>query len=204
AQTVAREALRSRPASLEALLEIRVGAESLEERRRALVAKIGENISVRRFTVLASAGHLGAYTHGSRIGTLVALKGGTAELAHELALHVAASNPRYLSVREVPPAVLEKEREILIEQARGEGKPPEIVVKMVEGRLRKSLGEITLLGQPFVKDPDVTVEKLLKGAGAEVSAFERFEVGAGIEKKQENFVAEVMAQVKGATTAPRS
>ncbi|MHB1541497.1 MAG: translation elongation factor Ts [Steroidobacteraceae bacterium] len=204
AQIVAREALRSRPASLEALLEIRVGAESLDERRRALVAKIGENISVRRFTVLASAGHLGAYTHGSRIGTLVALKGGTAELAHELALHVAASNPRYLSVREVPPAVLEKEREILIEQARGEGKPPEIVVKMVEGRLRKSLGEITLLGQPFVKDPDVTVEKLLKGAGAEVSAFERFEVGAGIEKKQENFVAEVMAQVKGATTAPRS
>ena len=204
AQIVAREALRSRPASLEALLEIRVGAESLDERRRALVAKIGENISVRRFTVLTSAGHLGAYTHGSRIGTLVALKGGTAELAHELALHVAASNPRYLSVREVPPAVLEKEREILIEQARGEGKPPEIVVKMVEGRLRKSLGEITLLGQPFVKDPDVTVEKLLKGAGAEVSAFERFEVGAGIEKKQENFVAEVMAQVKGATTAPRS
>ncbi len=204
AQIVAREALRARPASLEALLEIRVGAESLDERRRALVAKIGENISVRRFTVLASAGHLGAYTHGSRIGTLVALKGGTAELAHELALHVAASNPRYLSVREVPPAVLEKEREILIEQARGEGKPPEIVVKMVEGRLRKSLGEITLLGQPFVKDPDVTVEKLLKGAGAEVSAFERFEVGAGIEKKQENFVAEVMAQVKGATTAPRS
>ena len=119
-------------------------------------------------------------------------------------MHVAASNPRYLSVRDVPPAVLEKEREILTEQARGEGKPPEIVVKMVEGRLRKSLGEITLLGQPFVKDPDVTVEKLLKGAGAEVNAFERFEVGAGIEKKQENFVAEVMAQVKGATTAPRT
>ena len=204
AQTVAREALQSRPASLEALLEIRVGGESLDERRRALVAKIGENISVRRFTLLSSTGHLGAYTHGSRIGTLVALQGGTAELAHDLALHVAASNPRYLSVREVPPAVLEKEREILIEQARGEGKPPEIVVKMVEGRLRKSLGEITLLGQPFVKDPEVTVEKLLKGAGAEVSAFERFEVGAGIEKKQENFVAEVMAQVKGATTAPRS
>ena len=204
AQTVAREALQSRPASLEALLEIRVGGESLDERRRALVAKIGENISVRRFTLLSSTGHLGAYTHGSRIGTLVALQGGTAELAHDLALHVAASNPRYLSVREVPPAVLEKEREILIEQARGEGKPPEIVVKMVEGRLRKSLGEITLLGQPFVKDPEVTVEKLLKGAGAEVSAFERFEVGAGIEKKQENFVAEVMAQVKGATTAPRT
>jgi elongation factor Ts len=204
AQAVAREVLRSRPTSLEALLETRVGGESLEERRRALVAKIGENIGVRRFTLLTSAGQLGTYTHGSRIGALVAVKSGTAELAHELAMHVAASNPRYLSVREVPPAVLEKEREILTEQARGEGKPPEIVVKMVEGRLRKSLGEITLLGQPFVKDPDVTVEKLLKGAGAEVSAFERFEVGAGIEKKQENFVAEVMAQVKGATTAPRT
>ena len=204
AQAVAREALQSRPAGLEALLETRVGGESLEERRRALVAKIGENIGVRRFTVLTSTGHLGTYTHGSRIGTLVAVKRGTAELAHELAMHVAASNPRYLSVHEVPPAVLDKEREILTEQARGEGKPPEIVVKMVEGRLRKSLGELTLLGQPFVKDPDVTVEKLLKGAGAEVSAFERFEVGAGIEKKQENFVAEVMAQVKGATTAPRT
>ncbi len=204
AQAVAREALQSRPDSLEALLETRVGGESLEERRRALVAKIGENIGVRRFTLLTSAGHLGTYTHGSRIGTLVAVKSGTAELAHELAMHVAASNPRYLSVREVPPAVLEKEREILTEQARGEGKPPEIVVKMVEGRLRKSLGELTLLGQPFVKDPDVTVEKLLKSAGAEVSAYERFEVGAGIEKKQENFVAEVMAQVKGAAAAPRT
>ncbi len=204
AQAVAREALQGHPGSLEALLETRVGGESLEERRRALVAKIGENIGVRRFTLLTSAAHLGRYTHGSRIGALVALKGGTAELAHDLAMHVAASSPRYLSVRDVPPAILEKEREILTEQARGEGKPPEIVLKMVEGRLRKSLGEITLLGQPFVKDPDVTVEKLLKGAGAEVSAFERFEVGAGIEKKQENFVAEVMAQVKGATTAPRT
>jgi elongation factor Ts len=204
AQALAREALQSRPANLEALLEARVAGESLEERRRALVAKIGENIGVRRFALARSAEHLGRYTHGSRIGTLVALKGGTPELAHELAMHVAASNPRYLSVSEVPPAVLEKEREILTEQARGEGKPPEIVVKMVEGRLRKSLAEITLLGQPFVKDPDVTVEKLLKGAGAEVSAFERFEVGAGIEKKPENFVAEVMAQVKGATTAPRT
>jgi elongation factor Ts len=100
---------------------------------------------------------------------------------------------------DVPAEVVAKEREILTEQAQGEGKPPEIVAKMVEGRLRKSLGEITLLGQPFVKDPDVTIEKLLKGAKAEVTAFERFEVGAGIEKKQDDFVAEVMAQVKGAT-----
>jgi len=136
--------------------------------------------------------------HGTRIGALTALEGGTASLAHDLAMHVAASNPRYLSAEQVPAAVVAKEREILTSQAQGEGKPPEIVAKMVEGRLRKVLGEITLAGQPFVKDPDVTVEKLLKGAGARVLAFERFEVGAGIEKKQDDFVAEVMAQVKGA------
>ena len=197
---VAARALSVRPASLEALLEASLGAETVDARRRALVAKIGENITVRRFVVLESPQHLGAYTHGTRIGALVALKGGTAELAKDLAMHVAASNPRYLSVQQVPAEVMAKEREILTEQAQGEGKPPEIVAKMVEGRLRKSLGEITLLGQPFVKDPDVTVEKLLKGAGAEVVGFERFEVGAGIEKKQENFVEEVMAQVKGASS----
>ena len=197
---VAQLALAERPGSLEGLLAAQIGQESVDAVRRALVAKIGENIGVRRFTVLESTQHLGAYTHGSRIGALVALKGGTAELAHDLAMHVAASNPRYLSVQQVPQDVMAKEREILTEQARGEGKPPEIVAKMVEGRLRKSLGEVTLLGQPFVKDPDLTVEKLLKGAGAEVAGYVRFEVGAGIEKKQEDFVAEVMAQVKGASS----
>jgi len=200
-KAVAGRVVAERPQTLEALLQLQLeGRETIEERRRALVAKIGENIGVRRFALLATPQHLGAYTHGTRIGTLVALKGGNAQLAHDLAMHVAASNPRYLSQREVPAEVIAKEREILSEQARGEGKPPEIVAKMVEGRLRKSLGEITLLGQPFVKDPDTTVEKLLKGAGAEVVAFERFEVGAGIEKKQEDFVAEVMAQVKGSSS----
>ena len=199
AQAVAECALALRPADLAALGEARLASgESVEERRRNLVAKIGENISVRRFAVLTSPGHLGAYVHGTRIGALTALEGGTASLAHDLAMHVAASNPRYLSAEQVPAAVVAKEREILTSQAQGEGKPPEIVAKMVEGRLRKVLGEITLAGQPFVKDPDVTVEKLLKGAGARVLAFERFEVGAGIEKKQDDFVAEVMAQVKGA------
>jgi len=199
AQAVADCALALRPADLAALGEARLASgESVEERRRNLVAKIGENISVRRFAVLTSPGHLGAYVHGTRIGALTALEGGTARLAHDLAMHVAASNPRYLSAEQVPAAVVAKEREILTSQAQGEGKPPEIVAKMVEGRLRKVLGEITLAGQPFVKDPDVTVEKLLKGAGARVLAFERFEVGAGIEKKQDDFVAEVMAQVKGA------
>ncbi len=197
AQSVAARALAAHPRTLEELLAQPLeGGEPVEERRRALVAKIGENIGVRRFAVLAAPQHLGAYAHGTRIGALVALKGGSAELAHDLAMHVAASSPRYLSSREVPAEVIAKEREILTEQARGEGKPPEIVAKMVEGRLRKALGEITLLGQPFVKDPDVTVEKLLKSASAEVLACERFEVGAGIEKRQEDFVAEVMAQVK--------
>jgi elongation factor Ts len=173
----------------------------VDERRRALVAKIGENISVRRYTVLSSEGSLGAYVHGTRIGALVVVKGGDATLAHDLAMHVAASNPKYRTMADVPADVVSKEREILTEQAQGEGKPPEIVAKMVEGRLRKSLGEITLLGQAFVKDPDQTIEKLLKSAKtpAEVVSFERYEVGAGIEKKQDDFVAEVMAQVKGAT-----
>src|ERR1700689_1377268 len=130
-------------------------------------------------------------------GVVVAVKGGEAALAHDLAMHIAASNPKYLSQAQIPADVVAKEREILTEQAQGEGKPPEIVAKMVEGRLRKSLGEITLAGQPFVKDQDVTVDKLLKGAKAEVTAFERFEVGAGIEKKSDDFVADVMAQVKG-------
>jgi elongation factor Ts len=204
AQAVADCALSAQPASLAALLEARLASgESVEERRRTLIAKIGENISVRRLALLRAADHLGAYVHGTRIGALVALKGGTAHLAHDLAMHVAASNPRYLNSSQVPAEVIAKERDILTEQARGEGKPPEIVARMVEGRLRKGIGEITLVGQPFVKDPDVTVEKLLQGAKAEVSAFERFEVGAGIEKRSDDFVADVMAQVKRADAPVR-
>jgi elongation factor Ts len=203
AQAVAAKALATGRAPLEAVLAAKLDSgETVEERRRALIAKIGENISVRRSVVLSSEGSLGAYVHGTRIGALVAVKGGDATLAHDIAMHVAASNPKYRTMADVPAEVVAKEREILTEQAQGEGKPPEIVAKMVEGRLRKSLGEITLLGQAFVKDPDVTIEKLLKGAkggAAEVVAYERFEVGAGIEKKQDDFVAEVMAQVKGAT-----
>ena len=198
ARAVAECALALRPADLAALGQAQLpSGDSVEERRRNLVAKIGENISVRRFAVLSAPGPLGGYVHGTRIGALVALEGGTASLAYDLAMHVAASNPRYLSAAQVPAEVVAKEREILTSQAQGEGKPPEIVAKMVEGRLRKVLGEITLAGQAFVKDPEVTVEKLLKGAGARVVAFERFEVGAGIEKKQDDFVSEVMAAVKG-------
>jgi elongation factor Ts len=198
ADGVAQAALGARPADLAALGEAKLASgESIEQRRRELIAKIGENISVRRFAVLASQDQLGAYVHGTRIGALVAVKGGAPSLAYDLAMHVAASSPRYLSAQQVPADVVAKEREILTEQARGEGKPPEIVAKMVEGRLRKSLSEITLYGQAFVKDPDVTIEKLVKGAKAEVLAFERFEVGAGIEKKADDFGAEVARLATG-------
>jgi elongation factor Ts len=199
AADLARLTLAGRLVDVQALLAAELAAgESVDERRRALVAKIGENISVRRTVVLETSGVLGAYVHGTRIGALVALEGGSASLAHDLAMHVAASNPRYISASQVPPEVVAKEREILAEQASKEGKSPEIIAKMIEGRLRKSLNEIVLLGQPFVKDPEQTVEKLLKNAGATVLRVERFEVGAGIEKKQTDFVAEVMAQVSAA------
>jgi len=169
---------------------------SLDERRRALVAKIGEKIEVRRFVRVDSPGPLGTYTHGTRIGCVVALQGGDEALARDLAMHVAAVNPAYVDAGDVPADVLAKERAILTEQTQGEKKPPDIIAKMVEGRLRKYLAEITLMGQPFVKDPDTTVEKLVKKAGAKVVQFVRYEVGAGIEKKQDDFVGEVMAQVK--------
>jgi elongation factor Ts len=202
AADLARLTLAGRLVDVQALLAAELAAgESVDERRRALVAKIGENISVRRTVVLETSGVLGAYVHGTRIGVLIALEGGSASLAHDLAMHVAASNPRYISASQVPPEVVAKEREILAEQAAKEGKSPEIIAKMIEGRLRKSLNEIVLLGQPFVKDPEQTVEKLLKNAGASVLRIERFEVGAGIEKKQSDFVAEVMAQVSAAVTA---
>ena len=199
---VGKVTLTGNPASLEALNALALpSGETVDERRRALVAKIGENISVRRHAVLSSAGVLGAYRHGTRIGALVALEGGDAALAHDIAMHVAATNPEYLSVADVPADMLAKEREIETEKALAEGKPAEIVAKMVEGRIRKTLNEKTLLGQPFVRDPDQTVEKLLKAAKAEVKAYRRFEVGAGIEKKQDDFVGEVMAQVKASSGA---
>ena len=199
---VAKVALASRPASVEALAASALPAGgSVDERRRALVAKIGENISVRRIAMLESADHLGAYRHGTRIGALVAVTGGDAALAHDLAMHVAATNPAFLSVSDVPAEVVAKEREIETEKALAEGKPADIVAKMVEGRIRKTLNEKVLLGQPFVKDPDQTIEKLLKAAKAEVKSFQRFEVGDGIEKKQDDFVGEVMAQVKASSAS---
>jgi elongation factor Ts len=195
ARDMAQAALEHPAPSVEALVQLTVGGATLEERRRALIAKIGENIAVRRFVRVSAPGALGDYLHGTRIGSLVSLEGGNEALARDLAMHVAAINPAYVDASAVPAEILDKEREILTEQTKGEKKPAEIIAKMVEGRLRKYLAEITLLGQPFVKDPDMTVEKLLKKSGARVVEFVRYEVGAGIEKKQDDFVGEVMAQV---------
>ncbi|NHA15302.1 translation elongation factor Ts [Thioalkalivibrio sp. XN279] len=196
-QRVGELVLAQRPADLEALLAADMDGATVEETRRGLVAKIGENIGVRRFALMESTGLIGSYLHGTRIGVLVALEGGDDGLARDIAMHIAASRPQYVDETQVPADYLDKEREILVEQAKGEGKPAEIVAKMVEGRLRKQLAEITLVGQPFVKDPDTTVGKLLKEHGATVQSFVRFEVGEGIEKKADNFVEEVMAQVRG-------
>jgi elongation factor Ts len=165
----------------------------LDAARRELIARIGENIAVRRLQYVRPVGTLGEYFHGTRIGVLVDVQGGDEELRKDLAMHIAASNPRYVSPTDVPEEFRAAERRILAEQAQIEGKPPEIAAKMVEGRLRKQLNEIALLGQPFVKDPDTTVEALLTRRGARVVHFVRFEVGEGIEKKSENIAEAVKA-----------
>ncbi len=170
---------------------------TVEEARQALVQKIGENIQIRRAAKLEAEGAIGAYVHGGRIGVLVALKGGDAELGKDVAMHVAAVNPMVISGDQVPAEVLEKEKEIIRAQPDMEGKPAEIVEKMLGGRINKYLKEVSLLDQPFVKDPNTTVGQLVKDAGAEVLAFERLVVGEGIEKEEVDFAAEVMAQAKG-------
>ncbi|MCG6862805.1 MAG: translation elongation factor Ts [Chromatiaceae bacterium] len=174
------------------------GDTSIAQAREALVAKIGENIQLRRLVRFDEVrGRLYSYRHGVRIGVLVEMEGGNAELGKDMAMHVAATNPMCVSADDVPSEILEKEKEIFRAQALESGKPEQIVEKIIQGRVRKYLEEVTLLGQAFVKDPDVTVEKLLAQAGAKVVRFARIEVGEGIEKKQENFADEVMAQVRG-------
>jgi elongation factor Ts len=199
ARQVAEASLGASVTEPEAIAALRLAdGRTVDETRRHLVAKIGEKIDVRRVGLLDAPDRVGSYVHGVRIGTLVGLNGGDETLARDLAMHVAAANPRYVAVSDVPADVVAKEREILAAQASAEGKPPAIVEKMVEGRLRKYLAEICLTGQAFVKDPDTTVGKLLEAGKASVTGFLRFEVGEGIEKKQDNFAAEVMAQVKAA------
>jgi elongation factor Ts len=201
ADAVGEAALAARVAEVEALsaLPIRAGeATTIAEAREALIAKIGENIQVRRLVRFEDAqGQLHSYRHGVRIGVLVEMAGGDAELGKDIAMHVAASNPLCVDATQVPAGVLEKEKDIFRAQALESGKPAEIMDKIIDGRVRKYMEEITLLGQPFVKDVEVTVEKLLGRAGAKVHRFSRVEVGEGIEKKQENFADEVMAQVRG-------
>ena len=195
---VAQAALESGVTDPAALMELERDGASLEQHRQALVAKLGENIQVRRLARLASEGGLGSYVHhDGRIGVLVALDGGDEELATGLAMHVSFHNPAYLDAGAIPPEVVEKERQILAAQAEDSGKPPEIVARMVEGRLRKYLAEITLTGQAFVLDGDVTVSEVLENKGASVKGFIRLAVGEGIEKKEGNFADEVMQQVAG-------
>jgi elongation factor Ts len=197
AQKVAQAALDANPVDTDALAQLPLDGSSVEEKRRELIATLGENIGVRRFQrVEAGDGVLASYLHGSRIGTVVAVTGGDADLARDLAMHVAASAPQYLNADAVPADVREREKAIFMDQAKDSGKPADIIEKMVEGKLRKYLGEITLLGQPFVKDPDQTVEKLVKAAGASIVDYARLEVGEGIEKKEEDFAAEVRAQAE--------
>jgi elongation factor Ts len=174
-----------------------IGNDSVEEARQALISKIGENVQVRRFVRESSEGALGAYVHGGKIGVLVDVSGGDEELARDLAMHIAALNPEYVSADDVPADIIAREKDILVAQAESSGKPPEIIEKMVVGRLRKHLSGITLLGQPFVKDGDITVAKLLEQKSASVNGFDRLAVGEGIEKKEENFADEVMQQVSG-------
>lgn len=197
---VTHAALNMAPLDLNALSNMSlIDGKSVDTARRELVAKLGENISVRRCAFFGTDnGILGSYCHGSRIGVLVELHGGNGALAKDIAMHIAASRPMYVRPEDVPAELLDQEREIIRAQSADSNKPAAILEKMVEGRIRKFLAEITLLGQPFVKDPDITVEKLLVKAGAKILRFARFEVGEGIEKRQEDFAVEVMAQARGA------
>ena len=193
---VADLALQNSPADVDALMALPLASgDSLEDLRKALVAKIGENIQVRRFNLMQISGAIGSYLHGAKIGVLVDVDGGDDSLRKDLAMHIAASAPASVSADDIAEEQLDKERKFLSEQAAQEGKPAEIVAKMVEGRMRKYINEITLLGQPFVKDSDLSVGKLLDQAGASVHGFVRLEVGEGIDKKVEDFAAEVQAQV---------
>lgn len=197
---VAQRALETGAATVEELLATPIdeGGPTIEEARRELVAKLGENINIRRLMQFATdTGKLACYLHGARIGVVVEYENGSEQLGKDIAMHIAASKPVCVAEQDVPPETLEKEKEIFAAQAESSGKPAEIIEKMVEGRLRKFLKEITLLGQPFVKDPDLSVEQLLKKEGATVIRFVRFEVGEGIEKEEADFAEEVMAQVRG-------
>ena len=186
--------LRQQPENVEALLSSTVDGRTLEDLRRELVTKVGENIAVRRFDVVESRGTVGSYVHGTRIGVLVEIEGGDVALARDLAMQIASLAPRYVAADDVPKDFVDKEREIIVAQTAEEKKPPEILAKMVEGKVRKFVDEITLTGQVFVKDDKKRVRDVLAANKAKVKTFRRYEVGEGIEKKATDFRAEVMAQ----------
>ena len=187
------------PADVAALSALPMAGQTVEQVRTALVGKIGENLSIRRFARIAAQGRLTSYVHGgSKIGVLIDVAGGDEQLAKDLAMHIAANKPKALSKEGVPAADVERERSIATQKAAESGKPAEIVAKMVEGSVQKYLKEVTLLGQPFVKDDKVTVEQLLKSKGASVPTFTLYVVGEGIEKKVTDFAAEVAAQAAAA------
>ena len=195
AEMAAKQALASSVNDVEALKKsVAPGGGTIEDARQALVAKVGENVQVRRLVSLKSSGPIGAYVHGGRIGVLVALKGGSAELAKGIAMHIAAMNPPYISPDHVPAEVVAKEKDIALAQVKESGKPAEILEKMIQGKLRKTLSEMSLTGQAYVLDNTITVEAALKKENAEVMSFYRLAVGEGIEKKEEDFAAEVMKQ----------
>ena len=202
AEQVAAVILQHHPADIDELMTLPVksaGGATVEEMRQQLVAKLGENISVRRFDLVNAKANFATYLHGTRIGVIVELEGGDEVLARDIALHIAGHLPPPVCISEagVPAELLEKEREIFSAQASESGKPPEIVKKMIDGKVSKFIKEITLLGQAFVKDQEITIEKLLARGGAKVNYFIRYEVGEGLEKRSNNFVEEVMAQARG-------
>ncbi len=199
AKAVAALIASAAPADVEALSGLSLDGVSVEERRKALIGKIGENMTVRRFVRVAAKGKVLSYVHGgSRIGVLVDVEGGDEALGKDLAMQIAASKPVSLDRTGVPDALIEKERSIATQKAAESGKPADIIAKMVEGTVQKYLKEVTLLGQPFVKDDKQTVEQLLKARAAKVHAFTLYVVGEGIEKKQSDFAAEVAAQAAAA------
>ncbi len=201
---VTRRVLESDPIDVDALLAMPAGDSGVDIAGavQELMSKVGENMAVRRFArVVANDASLGIYLHKmgdvARIGAIVVMQGGDEKLAKDIAMHVAASRPQCVSPDEVPKDVIEAEKAIFVQQAAESGKPEEIIEKMVAGKLNKYLREITLLGQPFVKDPDITIEKLLKQHNATVASFIRYELGEGIEKKTDDFATEVMAAAQG-------
>ena len=187
------------PADIDALAALAMSGSTVDDVRKALIGKIGENIAPRRFVRIAANGKLSSYLHGgSRIGVLVDIVGGDEALAKDLAMHIAANKPKSLNRDGVPVAQVERERSIAMQKAAESGKSPEIIAKMVEGTVQKYLKEVTLLGQPFVKDDKVTIEQLLKNKSASVASFALYVVGDGIEKKANDFAAEVAAQAAAA------